>query len=149
MQDIIYSNALYQVSEILNYIDYDLKARIPKRFISYIELNKSEDYNWKIDTTLPLEKQELLQTTKEILAVLYRNYMCNNDERAKLDQILNQNEIQYQNELREKYNPDNLFKDRQKNIQTEQIENQNTAIVNYKESFFSKIISKIKLIFHR
>ena len=114
MQDIQFSNALYQVSEILNY-DEDkdsIKEKIPKQIISYIESNKSKDYNWTIDNTASLEKQNLLQTTKEILTVLYRNYICNNDEREELDRALMENEIRYQNELKEKYNPDNIFKKR-------------------------------------
>lgn len=87
-----------------------------------------------------------MPTTKEILTVLYKDYMCDDIERAKLDKTLNENEIKYQNELREKYNPDDIFKDRQK--ATEKIE-ENIEIVAYKESFFSRIISKIKLIFHK
>lgn len=149
MENIEYSNSLYQINEILKYITPNLKARIPKRIISYFETNKSTDFNWQIDKTIPLEKQDLLPTTKEILTVLYKDYMCDDTERVKLDKTLNENEIKYQNELREKYNPDNIFKDRQKNIQTEQVKTENTSIVTYKESFFSKIISKIKLIFHK
>ena len=149
MEDIIYSNSLYQINEILKYISPNLKARIPKKYITYFEINKSNDYNWNIDKTVPLEKQDLLPITKEILTFLYRDYICDDIERTRLDKTLNENEIKYQNELREKYNPDNIFKDRKNNAKTKQIENENTSIVTYKESFFSKIINKIKLIFHR
>ena len=150
MQDIQYSNALYQVSEVLKYVEEDLKEKIPKQFIDYIESNKSQEYNWNVDTTKPLEEQELLQPTKEILTVIYRNYMCDDKQREELDRILNENEIKYQNELREKYNPDNVFKGRKKENQTPQKEIENdTAIVVYKESLFKKILNKIKLIFHR
>ncbi len=110
MQDIQFSKALYQVSEILNYYKNDLKERIPKQLINYIESNKAKDYNWKIDITLPIEKQDLYQKTKEILTVLYRNYICNDDERKILNDILIENEFKYQNELKEKYNPDSIFK---------------------------------------
>ena len=149
MENIIHSNALYQISEILKYVDDNLKNKIPEKFINYIESNKSKDYNWEIDTNLPLEEQDLLQPTKEILTVIYRNYICNNSEREELDKVLNENEINYQNELREKYNPDNIFKKRNKNIEPEQVENDTTSIVVYKESFFKKILSKIKLFFHK
>lgn len=149
MENIIHSNALYQISEILKYVDDNLKNKIPEKFINYIESNKSKDYNWEIDTNLPLEEQDLLQPTKEILTVIYRNYICNNSEREELDKVLNENEINYQNELREKYNPDNIFKKRNKNIEPEQVENETTSIVVYKESFFKKILSKIKLFFHK
>lgn len=150
MQDIQYSNALYQVSEVLKYVEEDLKEKIPEEFINYVELNKAKEYNWKIDTTKPLEEQDLLQPTKEILTVIYRNYMCDDEQRKELDKILNENEIKYQKEIREKYNPDDIFKNRKKKVKTENVKNETTtAIVEYKESLFRKILNKIKLIFHR
>ena len=149
MENIEYSNSLYQINEILKYVTPNLKARIPKKVISYIENNKSKDFNWKIDKTMSLEKQNLLPTTKELLTVLYRDYMCDDIEKKKLNEILNENEIKYQNYMREKYNPDNIFKNRQKNVEYTEKPKENGEIVAYKESFFSKIISKIKLIFHK
>ena len=149
MENIEYSNALYQINEILKYVTPNLKVRIPKKIISYIENNKSKNFNWKIDKTMSLEKQDLLPTTKEILTVLYRDYMCDDIEKKKLNKILNENEIKYQNEIREKYNPDNIFKNKQKTVEYTEKTKENTEIVAYKESFFSKIISKIKLIFHK
>lgn len=149
MENIEYSNSLYQINEILKYMEPNLKARIPKKFISYFENNKSQEYNWTIDKSLPLEKQDLLPTTKEILTVLYKDFICDDVERVKLEKTLSNNEIKYQEELREKYNPDNIFKDRQKTTEYVETQKENTEMATYKESFFSKIISKIKLIFHK
>ena len=149
MENIEYSNSLYQINEIIKYMTPNLKARIPKKFISYFENNKSKDYNWKIDEAIPLEKQNLLPTTKEILTVLYKDYICDDIERVELEKTLSNNEIKYQEELREKYNPDNIFKNKTKEVVDTIAENESTSVVAYKESFFSKIISKIKLFFHK
>ena len=149
MENIEYLNSLYQINEIIKYMTPNLKARIPKKFISYFENNKSKDYNWKIDEALPLEKQNLLPTTKEILTVLYKDYICDDIERVELEKTLSNNEIKYQEELREKYNPDNIFKNKAKEVVDTITKNENTSVVSYKESFFSKIISKIKLFFHK
>ena len=149
MENIEYSNSLYQINEIIKYMAPNLKARIPKRILSYIKTNKSKEFDWQIDKTLPLEKQDLLQTTKEILTVLYKDYMCNDVERIKLEEKLNDNERKYQEELRQKYNPDNIFKDKTKEVVDKITVNEKTSVVTYKESFFSKIINKIRLIFHK
>ena len=149
MENVEYMNSLYQVSEILKYITPKLKNRIPKRVISYIESNKSKDYSWKIDKTLPLEKQELLPTTKELITVLYKDYMCDDISRLKLNKVLNENQIKYENEVREKYNPDNIFKERNKSYETNKRTIENNEIVSYKESFLSKIINKLKSFFHK
>lgn len=148
MENVEYMNSLYQVSEILKYITPKLKNRIPKRVISYIESNKSKDYNWKIDKTLPLEKQELLPTTKELITVLYKDYMCDDISKLKLNKVLKENQIKYENEVREKYNPDNIFKERNKSYETNKMTMENNEIVSYKkESVLSKIINKIKSFF--
>ena len=146
MEDIEYSNSLYQVNEILKYMAPNLKARIPKRIISYFENNKSQNYNWSIDTSLPLEKQNLLTPTKEILTLLYRDYICDDIEKIKVQKTLNENDIKYQEKLKEIYNPNNVFKNKQKNIE---VTENTTSIATSKDSFFSKIISKIKLFFHK
>ena len=38
MENIEYSNSLYQINEILKYMEPNLKARIPKKFISYLKI---------------------------------------------------------------------------------------------------------------
>ena len=50
-------------------------------------------------------------------------------------------------QLREKYNPDNIFNNRK----TENIETiaEPVAMVEYKESFFTKILNRIKNIFRK
>lgn len=149
MENIEYSNSLYQITEILKFMAPNLKARIPKKFISYFENNKSQEYNWTIDKSLPLEKQDLLPTTKELLTVLYKDFICDDMERVNLEKVLNINEINYQEGLREKYNPDNIFKDRQKSAEYVKSQAQATEITTHKESFFSKFINKIKLIFYK
>lgn len=146
MENIEYANSLYQVNEILKYMAPNLKARIPKKFISYFKNNKSQNYNWSIDTSLPLEKQNLLTPTKEILTLLYRDYICDDIEKIKIQKTLNENDIKYQEKLKEIYNPNNVFKNKQKNIE---VTENTTSIATSKDSFFSKIISKIKLFFHK
>ena len=64
--------------------------------------------------------------------------------------LYSKNENIYQEELREKYNPDNIFK---KQVQGTSIEENiikdGVAMVEYKESMFKRIINKIKSIFNR
>ena len=72
------------------------------------------------------------------------NYWCENEnEKNELKQIFKNNEDNYQNELREKYNPDNIFK---KHIQENIVKNE-VSLVEYKESIFKRLINKIKSIF--
>ena len=73
------------------------------------------------------------------------NYWCDNEkEKLELKQILKNNEDRYQQELRNKYNPEDIFK---KNKQENIVENQ-VSMIEYKEPLFKRFISKIKSIFH-
>jgi len=63
--------------------------------------------------------------------------------------LFRENELKYQQDLREKYNPDNIFKKRtQESVIEEKNIEKEFALVEYKESIFKKLINKIKNIFH-
>ena len=57
------------------------------------------------------------------------------------------NEIKHQEQLREKYNPDMLFKNKRNSNNNEKIENNTQMIVIYKDNIFTRFIKKIKLFF--
>ena len=73
------------------------------------------------------------------------NYWCDNEkEKLELKQILKNHEDKYQQELRNKYNSEDIFK---KHIQENIVKNQ-VSMIEYKEPLFKRFISKIKSIFH-
>ena len=109
-----------------------------------------KNYIPTIDTKIPIKEQRLKRKTIAIIAGLNLQYWCKDEERKKeLLEVYSNNEKKYQEELREKYNPDNIFKKRtqENTIEEKNIENE-FALVEYKESIFKKLINKIKNIFH-
>ena len=81
--------------------------------------------------------------------MIYLNYLCDDEEKNNIKLILKNNEEKYQQELREKYNPDNIFKKHnQKQEVTENVVATNVAIAEYREPIFKKIINIIKRFFH-
>ena len=137
MSDI--AKAYAEVHSILNFIDEYHVSKISSKFIEYMYHKKDDNYIPDIDMSLPLEEQNLREETVNILAILKYNYWCEGEkEKKELLDILNENEEKYQAELREKYNPDNLFK------KPEQEQESHMELVIYKESIFRRIINKIK-----
>lgn len=66
--------------------------------------------------------------------MLNLQYWCKDEnEKKRLKRVYAENERKYQDELREKYNPDNLFKNKQRVVE-EKFEE--TAMVEYKEDTF-------------
>ena len=78
--------------------------------------------------------------------MLYLNYWCENDEEENsLIKQYAENDRKSEEETREKYNPDNLFKNKEKN--KEQIANNSTEtslIIVEKEKWYKKIFNFIK-----
>ena len=106
------------------------------------------NYSVKIDPYKSLEQQIIKEKTKDLIAVIYRNYWCNEAERKTLDAQLIENDKKYEEKLHEQYNPDNIFKNKAKQeIHTTQITQE---LVEYKpQSFIQKLFTKIKSLFKR
>lgn len=133
------------ISIIINMMPIQMQDKISKKLKDFIENNKAKDYNSNINSTVPLKEQTLERETKAMLGIIYRDYLCSEEQKREL--IGNEKiEIEkYERELREKYNPDNIFKNKTEDIQDTTIKPM--AMVKYKETFFTKIINKIKKIF--
>lgn len=132
-----------EIYQVLNLLGYEYINKLPDSLFNVLKEKRNLNYNPVYVEDMPLDKQNIRKETISIIVLLYLNYWCENEEeKNELKQILKNNEDKYQNEIRKKYNPDNLFKKQNKNV----IQNE-LAIVNYKESKIKKIINKIKNIF--
>lgn len=146
MVSVEYSEAIVEVLDILNHSDDYIKEKIPKKLIKFWERNKSTTYKPNLDHSKSINEMNLKKKTKSIIAMIYLNYLCNDTERDNIKLILRENEEKYQKELREKYNTDNLFKN--KKTETVKVKETTQEIVEYKESnFLQRILDKIKSIF--
>lgn len=145
--------AYAEVDEILSFMEDVYIDKIPKKLRELFKNERLEDYKPNIDPKIPLDEQKLQKKTFSILAMLNLNYWCE-DEKEKQDLIaIYAENDRKKEELREKYNPDNLFKKKeteQKIEETQKNTYENTALVEYKEEkFFKKLIKKIISFFKR
>lgn len=149
MVSIEYSEAIVEVLEILQYSDDNIIEKIPKKLIEFWQRNKSTTYKPNLDHSKSINEMDLKKKTKSIISMIYLNYLCDDEEKNNIKLILKDNEEKYQQELREKYNSDNIFKKHnQKQEVTENVVATNVAIVEYREPIFKKIINIIKRFFH-
>lgn len=143
-----YARAYTEVLEMLKYLPHEELNKIPKEKIDFFERNKDKSYKFKISLEKPLEEQNISIEANSVIITLFRDYFAADTQREKLKNILEQNEMRYQEKIREKYNPDNLFKRQEQVKNTEEVITNEVALVKYKESIFKKIINKIKSIFN-
>lgn len=142
--------AYKQLITILNNMEPEYKEKIPKKLMKLFEENSAEDYEFHLDLTRPLQEQELNSKTLALLAMLNLNYWCETEEeKQELIKHYTENERKYQEELRKKYNTDNIFQKNNKENKQEETTEEQVALVEHRESVIRKLINKIKSIFHR
>ena len=136
-----------EVYDIIKHLDKKLYNKIPTGFIEMLREKMDNNYNVEIDYNKSINEQKLLKDTKIILSIIYRDYLCSEEKKKELIEKDKADLVRYEKELRERYNPDKIFKNRIQENNTEKTKENITAMVEYKESIFLKIIEFFKKIF--
>ena len=146
-----YSVAFSEVSEILKIFPEEELNKIPKSYIEIIEKCKDITYEYKLKDGVELHNQEMSEKTRTILSVIYRDYICTEDERKELIKQENKDVVLLETEKRNKYNPNDIFKEnnlnslKQEDSKIETIDFGNELI---EIKWYKKIIEKIKKWFY-
>ena len=146
-----YNKRLAEVDEILNYLSEEDLQKIPEEIRQIIKENKDKQYFWEYDETKELKDQGLNHDTIVILSYLNMEYLLNEEQKKLMQEIYKLNERKTEDQKLKKYSSDDLFKksklEDEKKEKEEQI--QENFLVAYKESFFTKIVNKIKSLLKR
>lgn len=105
-----YGKAFKEVYMILKSVGKEVVDKIPTSMLNFIEDNMDKDYFFILDENIALEEQTFMDETLGIISLIWRDYLCSDEEREKIQIADRQKQIQIENEKREKYNLDNLFK---------------------------------------
>lgn len=143
-----YAKAYTEVLEILKHIPEDEYERIPKNEIQFYENNCDKNYKFTYNESLSVKDQTISKEANAVIVAIYMNYFANEKQKSIINEILKQNSIEAEKEKKQKYNADDIFKDKQKDNSSENIsKNLPIEINNKKENFIKKIINKIKSMF--
>lgn len=145
-----FREAFEEVFEILNLIPKELFNKIPSSFYKMLENEREKSYHPNIRE--PIEKCKLKKETILLLGLIYRDFFCPVEERKKLQEKdskeLKAIKIELENELRKKYNPDNIFKKEENQAIEESQTIKETAITTIQsEKWYQKIFNIIKKLF--
>ena len=138
-----YRQALFEVYVILENTDEDIKNKIPKKFTDFIKENMDVNHKFVLQQGKELVNQNLMLETKQILALIYRDYMCTQEERKKLLLQEKEKRIKKENQNRKKYNVD--FEKSKNNKENKNIET--LLVEKSQEKWYRKLISKILDLF--
>lgn len=142
-----FAKACKEIVEILKFVPNKDLLKIPKEMRDMFEDEMDLNYNFSIDTQKNIEEQKLLDETKAILLNIFRDYWATPYQREKIIERQNYDRNIIEQQKREKYNPNNIFKRKSilKNKETEHpTDNSNLPIEIKKEKFYKKIVDFIK-----
>lgn len=150
-----YRKAFSEVSEVLKAMPDNLLKKIPNKFIDIVEKEKLDNY--KIRLCDNIEEQVFSEEATIILGIIYKDFLCDENERNQLEIIDNEKIRIYEDELRAKFNPDSMFnineEEKKLNSDIFDLKEQNNSqsyLIEYKEqTFLMKIFEKIKNLFKR
>ena len=149
---LLMSKAYVEVLEILKYIPTEDYNKIPNEILENMQLNADKEYKYVVTHFDNFQEQEMLKETETIVAILFRDYWATEEQRNKILEKEKYDLSLLEQEKREKYNPDDIFKKANKNFEKPNIkipENNTTTILSeYKESLFVKLKEFIFKILH-
>ena len=146
-----YSIAMCETLRYLKGINQDDLNKIPSKFIKFLSDNSSKNYECDFDYTKPLKEINISEEARGIIAMICLNYWCITDEqKEKFKSHLTKNELKFQKEMRRKYNPDNLFKNKVEKNVVDTVKIEHKALIEYKkQNWHHKILDKLLNIFRK
>lgn len=128
-------NIFSEITEIFRYIDFETLNKIPRDIKQKIYNNANPKHDFRYDVNKAIKEQDIMEDTKDLIAIIFLRFCCNEEEKAMLLNECVENEKKFLEIQRNQYNNlDNIFnKEKPKDIC---IENQ---LVEYKESIFMKV----------
>ena len=135
-----YRQALFEVYKILENTDEEIINKIQEKFIKFVKENMDTNYKFELEKGKELVRQNLKSETKQIIALIYKYYICGEEERKK---IVEKEKIDIRKNFYIDFNKNK--KSKIKNIQNrDEIENFETSLVEIKkEKWYKKLINKI------
>ena len=147
-----FKKRISEVLYILEHSEKDIVDKIPPKFMELMKKNKADGYNININYEDEKCVDKLPNDTKGLLALIYRDYIADKNERETLILLEKQEEIERRKKQEEKYDAKNIFKQNQKptneRLQEEAIQEvQNALMVIKEEKWYERIVNKIKEFF--
>ena len=146
MVSVEYMVSYSQILEILKYIPKEDYNKIPKNMIELFENNCYKESKFKYNPKKTLQEQNVTETTKIIIALLYRDHWSTEEQREKIKKFQEQERLK-------QVDVNDIFKRNKQKIITDNIEeynvSENLPIVVEKDNIFKRIINKIRRIFNK
>ena len=145
-----YKNALQEVYIILQNLKETEYEKLPSDLLDIIKINRNEEYNFNINTTIVSKDQKLLLETREILFYIYKNYLCKSWEKEKILKWEKEKEIEEEMQKKKNYSGDLFYENKKQNKQiTKNNKNESNELIKYNNNIFKKITKFFNKLFNK
>lgn len=148
-----YRCAYKEVSIIIEYLEEEIRSKIPEEKIEFYKKHMDINHEFEIDIEKELDDQNILYQTRCILANLFIDYIATKEDKEKILKEEQEEIKQIEKEKRDKYNPNDIFNNKINEVEEKpkievsqiKIEEISTDIIRPNEnlSFFEKIKNNI------
>lgn len=78
------AQAFAEVNQVLLHMPRDLQVLIPRKFMSFLHDNMDTTWGEKLDFSKDLNDMDLLEETRVLLSLVYRDFLCSPEEQEEL-----------------------------------------------------------------
>lgn len=131
-----------EVYEILKCMDRDVVNKIPESLFNEIQEKRNIHYYTKVDKKDIFNENNISKEAMDLLCYIDYNYWMSDEEKRNINSINYKKEMAEEEEKIKKYNPNDIFKNKNENKNADNIE---TALIEVEEdNLLEKIIKKIR-----
>lgn len=144
----ISSNTYEEVYEVLSYMDKITVMKIPNLVLKNIKDNRNINYKTRINKNDIFNEKNLSKEAVDFLCWINYTYLIDNSKKNIIDKKILEINFMNNEEKRNLYNPQELFKNKQKIVKEQN--SSKTLITKHKEeNLIQKILNKIKCLFKK
>ena len=132
--------AYAEVMQVLKYFDRKLVMKIPIELLEYFKEHQKKDFIVNIDKEDIFNKNNISEEALALLAYIDLEYWADEEEKCELKKVYMENEKKHQIELSEKYEHNNIFKNKEEIDINEKVVIEETSMIEYKkDNIFIKL----------
>ena len=79
-----WNKAYAELDQVLRHSTEDVIKAIPKSLFDFLQNNMDKTWHCKLDFSKELKDMDLLRETLALLALVYRDFICSEEEREKI-----------------------------------------------------------------
>ena len=144
----IYARAYTEVLEILKHFTDEEYKKIPIEKINFYKSHMDKNYKFTINPEMDLANQNISKEANAIIVTLFRDYYATEEQKVKINEILDLNQKKEELEKRKKYHPDDIFKNNEQLHKNSVFSDTSTQLVKYKEPFIIRLKKFIFKMLH-